>query len=84
MIAWLVVSGLFTLYVQLFGSYETTYGALGTTIASMVWLWQSNLMLLSGLTVDAELYQWEGAGDPPGVRGALRRALSLPIRDGCP
>jgi membrane protein len=60
-VSWLVVSGLFTLYVQLFGSYETTYGALGTTIASMVWLWQSNLMLLSGLTVDAELYVWEGA-----------------------
>jgi membrane protein len=59
-VAWLVVSGLFTLYVQLFGSYETTYGALGTTIASMVWLWQSNLMLLAGLTVDAELYVWEG------------------------
>jgi membrane protein len=59
-VAWLLVSGLFTLYVQLFGSYETTYGALGTTIASMVWLWQSNLVLLSGLTVDAELYVWEG------------------------
>ena len=59
-VAWLVISGLFTLYVQLFGSYQTTYGALGTTIASMVWLWQSNLMLLSGLTVDAELYAWEG------------------------
>jgi membrane protein len=60
-VAWLVVSGLFTVYVQLFGSYTTMYGALGTTIASMVWLWQTNLMLLSGLTVDAELYQW-GAG----------------------
>lgn len=59
-VAWLIVSGGFTLYVQLFGSYETTYGALGTTIASMVWLWLSNLMLLSGLTVDAELYVWEG------------------------
>ena len=59
-VTWLVISGLFTLYVQLFGSYQTTYGALGTTIASMVWLWQSNLMLLSGLTVDAELYVWEG------------------------
>ena len=57
-IAWLVVSGLFTLYVQFFGSYATMYGALGTTIASMVWLWQTNLMLLSGLTVDAELYVW--------------------------
>jgi membrane protein len=62
-VSWLIVSGLFTLYVQLFGSYETTYGALGTTIASMVWLWLSNLMLLSGLTVDAELYVWEGGAE---------------------
>ncbi len=60
-VAWLIVSGLFTVYVQLFGSYTTMYGALGTTIASMVWLWQTNLMLLSGLTVDAELYVWEGS-----------------------
>ena len=71
-VAWLIVSGLFTIYVQLFGSYTTMYGALGTTIASMVWLWQTNLMLLSGLTVDA------GAVRVGGRRLSPRRRRPLP------
>jgi len=60
-LAWLVVSGLFTVYVNLFGSYETSYGALGATIASMIWLWLINLVLLAGVSVDAELEQWRAA-----------------------
>lgn len=62
-VAWLLVSGGFTLYVNVFGSYDTTYGALGATIASMVWLWLMNLVLLAGVTVDAELEQWRGSAD---------------------
>jgi membrane protein len=58
-LAWLVVSGGFTVYVQLFGSYETTYGALGTTIVTMAWMWLMNLVLLAGAVVDAELERWK-------------------------
>ena len=60
-LAWIVVSGLFTVYVNLFGSYETSYGALGATIASMIWLWLINLVLLAGVSFDAELEQWRAA-----------------------
>ena len=51
----LVVSAGFEAYVNLFATYDTTYGALGTTIAAMVWLWLTNLTLLMGVELDAAL-----------------------------
>ena len=38
-----------------FASYDDTYGALGTTIAALVWLWLTNLTLLFGVELDAAL-----------------------------
>jgi membrane protein len=54
-VAWLVVSGGFDIYVNAFATYDTTYGALGTTIAGLVWLWLTNLTLLMGVELDAAL-----------------------------
>jgi membrane protein len=53
--AWIVVSVGFEIYVNSFASYDTTYGALGTTIAGLVWLWLTNLTLLMGVELDAAL-----------------------------
>jgi membrane protein len=53
--AWLLVSGGFNLYANAFASYDTTYGALGTTVAGLVWLWLTNLTLLVGVELDAAL-----------------------------
>ena len=55
MVAWLLVSAGFNGYVNLFATYDTTYGALGTTIAGLVWLWLTNLTLLMGVELDAAL-----------------------------
>jgi len=55
MIAWLLVSAGFNVYTNAFASYDTTYGALGTTIAGLVWLWLTNLTLLMGVELDAAL-----------------------------
>jgi membrane protein len=60
MAAWLLVSGAFDAYVNLFGTYDTTYGALGTTIAGLVWLWLTNLTLLMGVELDAALELGQG------------------------
>ena len=42
-------------YVNAFATYDDTYGALGTTIAGLVWLWLTNLTLLAGVELDAAL-----------------------------
>jgi len=55
MFAWLLVSAGFNAYANLFATYDTTYGALGTTIAGLVWLWLTNLTLLMGVELDAAL-----------------------------
>jgi membrane protein len=55
MAAWLLVSAGFNVYANAFASYDTTYGALGTLIAGLVWLWLSNLTLLIGVELDAAI-----------------------------
>jgi membrane protein len=54
-VIWLLVSGLFALYVSFFGSYNKTYGALAGVIIFLVWLWLSNIAILLGAEFDAEL-----------------------------
>jgi membrane protein len=54
-VAWIVASAGFGLYVSNFGSYGKTYGALGSVITFLVWMWISNLALLFGAELDAEL-----------------------------
>jgi membrane protein len=45
---WIGVSFLFGLYLSYFDRYEATYGALGSAIVFLIWLWLSNLALLVG------------------------------------
>ncbi|MFV0131370.1 YihY/virulence factor BrkB family protein [Streptomyces sp. HMX112] len=52
---WLLASGGFALYVANFGSYNKTYGTLAGVITFLIWLWLSNLAILLGLELDAEL-----------------------------
>jgi membrane protein len=52
---WIVASLLFALYVANFASYDKTYGALGGVIAFLVWLWISNIAILFGAELNAEL-----------------------------
>jgi membrane protein len=54
-VVWAIASAGFALYVANFGSYDKTYGTLGGLIALLVWLWLSNLAILFGLELNAEL-----------------------------
>jgi membrane protein len=54
-VIWLIASGLFAVYVANFSSYNKTYGALAGVIIFLIWLWISNLAILLGLELDAEL-----------------------------
>ena len=54
-VVWLIASAAFALYVASFASYNKTYGALGGVVAFLVWLWISNLAVLFGAELNAEL-----------------------------
>src|SRR3954463_11944275 len=54
-VLWIVASALFAFYVANFSSYNKTYGALGGVIAFLIWLWISNIAILLGAEVNAEL-----------------------------
>jgi membrane protein len=54
-IAWIVASAAFAFYVANFASYNKTYGALGGIIIFLVWLWISNIAILFGAELNAEL-----------------------------
>jgi membrane protein len=76
-LTWLVASVLFGFYVANFGSYNKTYGALAGVIVFLLWLWITNLALLFGAELDAELERGRQ------LQGGLRaeRDLQLPPRD---
>jgi membrane protein len=76
-LVWVVASIGFGFYVSHFGSYNKTYGALAGVIVFLLWLWLTNLALLFGAELDAELERGRQlqAGLP------AERDLQLPPRD---
>jgi membrane protein len=55
LLVWAVASALFAFYVANFGSYNKTYGALAGVIVFLVWFWLTNVALLFGIELDAEI-----------------------------
>ena len=54
-VVWILASAAFALYVAGFSSYSRTYGSLAGVIVFLLWLWITNLALLFGAELDAEL-----------------------------
>jgi membrane protein len=54
-LGWILASLAFAFYVANFGSYNETYGALAGPIVFLVWLWISNVVILLGAELNAEL-----------------------------
>ena len=54
-VLWVAASAAFATYVANFGSYNKTYGTLGGVISFLIWLWITNLAVLLGAELDAEL-----------------------------
>jgi membrane protein len=76
-IVWIVASGLFALYVAKFSSYNKTYGTLGGVISFLVWLWITNIAVLFGHELDAEIEREREI--QAGVPGA-HEDIQLPYR----
>ena len=66
-VLWIIASVGFSLYVVNFGSYNKTYGALAGVIIFFIWLWITNIAVLFGAELDAELERQRVAttGFPP-------------------
>ncbi len=76
-LTWVVASALFGLYVSQFGHYDKTYGSLAGVIVFLLWLWITNLALLFGAELDAEMER--GRQLQAGI--AAERDIQLPPRD---
>ena len=72
-----MLSAAFGLYVANFSSYDKTYGSLAGVIVFLLWLWLTNLALLFGAELDAELERGRElqAGIP------AEETIQLPPRD---
>jgi len=53
-VVWAVASLGFTVYVDNFGSYAKTYGALAGVVVLLLWLWITALVVLLGAEINAE------------------------------
>ena len=74
---WVVGSLGFGFYVSNFSKYNALYGSVGGIIVFLLWLWLTNVALLLGAEIDAEL---ERARELAGGIRAERR-LQLAMRD---
>jgi membrane protein len=78
-VAWAIASAGFALYVANFGSYDKTYGTLGGLVVLLVWLWISNVAILFGHELNAELER--EAEIEEGEPGAEREIQLVPRAD---
>lgn len=53
-LVWLVVSVAFSVYVDNFGSYAKTYGALAGVVVLLLWLWMTMYVVLLGAELNSE------------------------------
>jgi membrane protein len=54
-VVWILASAAFGIYVANFGSYNKTYGSLGAIVIFLVWLWLTNVAILLGAELNAEI-----------------------------
>jgi len=68
-VAWAAASAGFALYASHLGSYNRVYGSLAAVVTFLIWLWLSNLALLLGAEINAELDRQRALenGHPPGL-----------------
>ena len=76
-VIWVIASVGFAFYVGNFSSYNKTYGSLAGVIVTLLFLWITNLALLFGGELDAELER--GRQLQAGI--AAEEEIQLPARD---
>jgi membrane protein len=77
LLVWAVASIGFAFYAANFTSYNETYGSIGGVIVFLLWIWISNVALLFGAELDAELER--GRQLQAGIEA--EETIQLPPRD---
>lgn len=77
LVVWALASVGFAFYAANFASYNATYGSIGGVIVFLLWVWISNIALLFGAELDAELER--GRQLQAGI--AAEETIQLPPRD---
>jgi membrane protein len=76
LVVWVIASALFSWYAANLGSYNATYGSLGSVIGFLFWMWISATIVIVGAELNAELEHQtardttRGPDVPMGRRGA--------------
>ncbi len=74
---WAFLTTAFSLYVSSFSGFNRTYGSLAGVIIFLLWLWLTNLALLLGAELDAEIER--GRQLQAGIKA--EESVQLPVRD---
>ena len=69
---WLAASAVFSEYLANFRSFNVTYGSFAAAIILLVWLWLTNVALLFGAEVNAEIQRAQRIALPRLERGVKR------------
>jgi membrane protein len=70
---WLAASAAFSEYLANFKSFNVTYGSFAAAIILLVWLWLTNLALLLGAEIDAQIDRAGQIAEGTPEREALNR-----------
>lgn len=76
-VVWGAATAAFTIYASTIGTYDRIYGWLGGGLALLLWLYITNLVLVLGAEVDAELVRVRQLR--AGIRAEV--VVQLPMRD---
>ncbi|MFF4741914.1 YihY/virulence factor BrkB family protein [Streptomyces sp. NPDC047980] len=79
---WLAASAAFTTYTAHVGTYDRLYGPLTGFIVFLVWLWVSNLALLTGAQFEAELVKARARRPRSPRTGPVSHPGAAAMRDG--
>lgn len=77
LVMWVLASTLLGYYFANFAHYNKTFGAIAGVIAFLFWLWVSNLAILFGQELNAQIARGRHRGTPP-TRRAPRPPASPP------
>lgn len=89
-LSWAILSASFRIYVAQFGNYNKVYGAIGTVIVLLLWLFLTSLVMLIGdqlnvivgeLMVHNPRMQWSRRQQRPSQRNIYDPSSKLPSLD---